>query len=385
MTITETPDTSNENTGRSRRALWLGTGAALGAGALAVTGFFALTSTVSLTVDGETSTVYTTADTVGEMLDRKGYETTARDLVVPGDDTELTDGSEVAIAFSRPVDVDMDGDSDRVWTTALSVEDLLDELGVRAGAETSVSRSATISREGLALEIRTPKDVTVTVVGEDETSTEVTTTGITAAEAVADAEVVLSEDDAIEGGADSRISDGDTVNVLQAWTTTSEKTVEVPFATETTKDSSLYVGESTVTQAGQAGLEKQTIEVTYLGGERQSSDVVSTETVREPVNRIVREGTKQRPSAPAVSTGSVWDSLAQCESGGNWAINTGNGYYGGLQFTVGTWQAYGGGQYAPTANLATREQQIAIASKVRDARGGYGDWPACASKLGLPR
>ena len=97
------------------------------------------------------------------------------------------------------------------------------------------------------------------------------------------------------------------------------------------------------------------------------------------MTRIVREGTKERPSAPAVSTGSVWDSLAQCESGGNWSINTGNGYYGGLQFTTGTWLAYGGGQYAPRADLASRNQQIAIATKVRNARGGYGDWPACAA------
>ena len=79
------------------------------------------------------------------------------------------------------------------------------------------------------------------------------------------------------------------------------------------------------------------------------------------------------------------DALAQCESGGNWSINTGNGYTGGLQFSSGTWLAYGGGQYASTAGQASREQQIAIATKVRDARGGYGDWPACAAKLGLPR
>jgi hypothetical protein len=85
-----------------------------------------------------------------------------------------------------------------------------------------------------------------------------------------------------------------------------------------------------------------------------------------------------------VSGGGAWDALASCESGGNWSINTGNGYYGGLQFSSGTWLAYGGGQYAPRADLATREQQIAIATKVRDARGGYGDWPGCASRLGLP-
>jgi LysM repeat protein len=87
-------------------------------------------------------------------------------------------------------------------------------------------------------------------------------------------------------------------------------------------------------------------------------------------------------AAPTVAGGSVWDQLAVCESGGNWAINTGNGYYGGLQFSYSTWLGYGGGAYAPTANLATREQQIAIAEKVL-AGQGWGAWPACTTKLGL--
>jgi hypothetical protein len=77
----------------------------------------------------------------------------------------------------------------------------------------------------------------------------------------------------------------------------------------------------------------------------------------------------------------VWDSIAQCESGGNWAENTGNGYYGGLQFSVGTWQSYGGSGLPSNASRLT---QIAIATKVRDASGGYGAWPACAASLGLP-
>ncbi|NIS37004.1 MAG: transglycosylase family protein, partial [Actinobacteria bacterium] len=76
-----------------------------------------------------------------------------------------------------------------------------------------------------------------------------------------------------------------------------------------------------------------------------------------------------------------WDALAECESGGNWSINTGNGYYGGLQFNLQTWQAYGGTGY-PHEN--SREEQIRIATKLRDDRGGYGAWPACADKLGLP-
>ncbi|TSD96617.1 transglycosylase family protein [Skermania sp. ID1734] len=79
---------------------------------------------------------------------------------------------------------------------------------------------------------------------------------------------------------------------------------------------------------------------------------------------------------------SDWDRLAQCESGGNWGINTGNGYQGGLQFSPSTWRANGGGQYAATANQATREQQIAVAENVL-ASQGWGAWPSCSSSLGL--
>jgi hypothetical protein len=85
---------------------------------------------------------------------------------------------------------------------------------------------------------------------------------------------------------------------------------------------------------------------------------------------------------PPISGDAVWDLLAQCESGGNWAINTGNGYYGGLQFSLGTWAGYGGTAYAARPDLATRVEQIAVAERLRAARG-YAPWPACASKLGL--
>ncbi|MFF4358243.1 transglycosylase family protein [Streptomyces sp. NPDC001604] len=83
----------------------------------------------------------------------------------------------------------------------------------------------------------------------------------------------------------------------------------------------------------------------------------------------------------AAADGGVWDRIAQCESGGNWHINTGNGYYGGLQFSAGTWRAYGGAAYAPTAAGASREQQIAVATKVQHAQG-WGAWPVCSARAG---
>jgi resuscitation-promoting factor RpfA len=82
----------------------------------------------------------------------------------------------------------------------------------------------------------------------------------------------------------------------------------------------------------------------------------------------------------SAATASEWDTVAQCESGGNWSINTGNGYYGGLQFSASTWAAYGGTQYAAQANQASKSQQISVAEKVL-ASQGKGAWPVCGTGL----
>ncbi|MGW0711266.1 transglycosylase family protein [Streptomyces sp. NPDC002643] len=94
---------------------------------------------------------------------------------------------------------------------------------------------------------------------------------------------------------------------------------------------------------------------------------------------------------PLIATGTAeaadvdtWDKVAACESTNDWNINTGNGYYGGLQFTQSTWEAYGGTAYAARADLATKDQQIAIAEKVLDGQGP-GAWPVCSNRAGLTR
>jgi hypothetical protein len=87
-------------------------------------------------------------------------------------------------------------------------------------------------------------------------------------------------------------------------------------------------------------------------------------------------------AAPADAAGRPWDRLAHCESGGRWHVATGNGYYGGLQFSAGTWRAFGGGKYASLAHRASRTQQIRIAERVQDAQG-WGAWPSCSRQIGL--
>lgn len=122
----------------------------------------------------------------------------------------------------------------------------------------------------------------------------------------------------------------------------------------------------------------------YIGRHRAAT----TSSAPKNAVKVVLAGTAFSAAglalAPAANAApdSDWDRLAQCESGGNWGINTGNGYHGGLQFSPSTWAAYGGTQFAPTANQATREQQIAIAEKTL-AGQGWGAWPACSARLGL--
>jgi nucleoid-associated protein YgaU len=89
-------------------------------------------------------------------------------------------------------------------------------------------------------------------------------------------------------------------------------------------------------------------------------------------------------TAGSAKASTVWDRVAQCESGGRWHINTGNGYYGGLQFSGPTWRGYGGSQYAPRADLASKSQQIAVARRVL-ASQGPGAWPVCSRRAGLTR
>jgi resuscitation-promoting factor RpfA len=111
------------------------------------------------------------------------------------------------------------------------------------------------------------------------------------------------------------------------------------------------------------------------GSRTRTTAVLAGAALLAPLGLLAATG-----NAAAADSG-VWDRIAQCESGGNWHINTGNGYYGGLQFSASTWRAYGGTAHAPTADQATKAQQIAVATKVQRAQG-WGAWPTCSARAG---
>jgi uncharacterized protein YabE (DUF348 family) len=352
-----------------------------------VTAYATFNNTVHLSIDGKTETVHTFSDTVEGVLADQGIEVGEHDEVVPSLASPIQDDSKIDVRYGRQVLVTVDGVEKEVWTTALSVDEALGVLGLRDPAtDVSVSRSLGIGRQGLDFEIRTSKDITLVADGEER---DVATTAVTVREALRDLDVTLGDRDLIEPGPEERLEAGTVVTIKRV--TVEEKTVTLTVDYETTrkKDDSMYEDQSKVEREGSEGELERVIEVMYIDGEESDERVLSEKVVVEAVDRVVLEGTKERPEDPPPSDGGggggsdagVWDQLAQCESGGNWSINTGNGYYGGLQFSLGTWQAYGGSGY-PHEN--SKAEQIRIATKVRDARGHYGDWPACASKLGLP-
>lgn len=346
-------------------------------------GYAALSKTVTLSLDGKSRQVSVLGDTVGEVLDAEGVSVGAHDLVAPGTDEKVVDGTRISVRFGRPLELTVDGATKTFWVTSTQVASALSEVGqAYTGADLSVSRSATIGRDGMALEVVTPKSLQVKI-GAAKLAHE-QLTALTVGDALRELGIRLHPHDKVSPSLDTPISDGDRLVLTRIRIVTRSTAGEsVDFSTIERKDPSLYEGDSQVVRAGVPGARNATYRLTYRNGELAAKRLLSAEVTKSPVPAIVKVGTKAQPAATNFAGGNtVWDALAQCEAGGNWAANTGNGYYGGLQFNLGTWHAYGGSGYP---NQASRAQQIAIAEKVRAASGGYGAWPACSARLGLPR
>ena len=372
---------------KSKIALAVLAGSVLTAVAATGAGYAAMSKTVTLSLDGKETEVRVLGDTVRDVLESQGVTVGERDVVAPGLDSSVGDGTEVAVKFARPLDVNIDGDESRHWVTATDVSSALEQIGVRyAAADLSVSRGAPIGRDGLDLEVVTPKNLTVRLAG-DKPAKE-TVTAHTVGQALDELGVELTEHDVVKPGLGATLEDGDRIVFTDVRKVTRKVTEDIAYDTVERTDSSMYEDQSDTVRDGRAGARRVVYRVTIENGEVTGRKPLEATVVRKPVDEITRVGTKERPTEPAApaanfaSGSTVWDQLAQCESGGNWAINTGNGYYGGLQFSLSTWRGYGGPGYPHTAS---RETQIAIATKVRDASGGYGAWPACSASLGLPQ
>ena len=369
----------------SRAALATLVGIVVAAVAGTTVGYAALTKDVTLTLDGRTTQVSAIGDTVGDVLAAEGIDLTDKDLVAPGTDEPVSDGSAIAVQFGRPLELSVDGESRTYWVNSTNVASALGEIGRRFdGADLSTSRSSSIGRTGLTLAVVTPKVVRIKLGGKQLRTKKVT--AMTVADVLESMDFDVDRHDKVSPSLTTEITDGDKVVVTDIRIATRKVAREVIDAPVVEReDATMLEGEQEVVQPGRDGARKVTYRLRFVNGELVARKVVTASVSRKPVATIVAIGTKEEPEAVVdnfASGSTVWDALAKCESGGNWGINTGNGYYGGLQFNLGTWRAYGGTGY-PHQN--SREAQIAVATRLRDATGGYGSWPSCSSKLGLPR
>jgi len=356
--------------------------------ALSVTGvtwgYQALGKHIDLTVDGASQEITSRGQTVGEVLDSQGITVGPHDVVAPSLDSPVGDGSAITVRYGRPLHLDVDGHDKTYWVTATDVSDALAEIGrgFAPGADLSTSRDAPLGRGGLALKVITPKHI-VAVIGGHKPEHR-TVTALTVRDALQQLGVHLQRVDRVRPNLATPLSDGDRI-VFTDYRVRVEHIAHesIPAPTVTRDDASLARGAQQVVRDGSAGERSVTYRIVYRNGRLVSRTVLAQHVLTAPTQRVVRVGTKAPVATANYASGStVWDQIAQCESGGNWAENTGNGYYGGLQFSLGTWQANGGSGLPSNASRAT---QIAIATKIRDASGGYGAWPACSQSLGLPQ
>jgi uncharacterized protein YabE (DUF348 family) len=333
--------------------------------------FFLAQKSVTLTVDGQAREVGTYAGTVGEVLEEEGLQPASHDVVLPAADRELVDGDAVVLNRARPLQLTVDGVSREVYVTALSVDEALDQLGFRAqDLVLSASRSERLPLRGMELSITTPKDVVLVADGQERV---VTTTAATAADLLAEQGITLGPTDRTSLNPDQALLNLMRLQVFRVQVSEVAVTTPIKHERVETPDPNAFTGDETVTQPGVDGEQVTNYRVTVTDGVETSRETLNTKVTHAPVAEQVTVGTKERPVDGA------WDKLAQCEAGGNWAINSGNGYYGGLQFNASTWHAYGG---TGLPHQHSREEQIAIGEKVRAAQG-WGAWPSCARKLGL--
>lgn len=375
------------NKGASSRAVPMRIVAGGVIASLAVGGVTAQQLKKDITVDlnGEHISLATFSRDVDGVLRQAGVNVGEKDLVYPAPSETVADNDTVTVRTSKQVSVVIDGVKKDVTTNAITVEELFSQLNdvpaALSSASLNVEKGARIPAEGMALDVVTPKIISLTT-GDKTVFTQIA--AATVADVLKERGIDVDADDVVMPALDTAVSKDMNIKVDKVDSREEKITEKFDEPATYIEDAEQLEGEETLVTPGTQGERTVTRKIVTVNGVETANEVVNEEIITPGVAATIKRGAKKPTtvSAAAVASGSVWDQLAQCESGGNWSINTGNGFTGGLQFVDSTWLGLGGGVYAPQAYLATREQQIAIAEKVLAAQG-WGAWPACTAKLGL--
>ena len=351
---------------------------------------------VTVEVDGVTHDVSGFFTTAGDALSTAGVSVGAHDLVAPASNQTVASGDTVIVRTATEYDVTVDGNQTTAWSTASSISGVLSALPASAAsmaADRSYSRTEMpVAEAGQTVHVVADGTTTDVVVSSDEGTT------------------AILEKAGVSAGPIDRVTmehnGGEaTLRVARVVRGTVSTTTEIPYETEEREDAEAEEGTEKTVQEGAAGSEVTETYQETIDGNVTVSAVLST-TRTEPTKRIVSKGTKAKKAedttssssssssdssgssssgssapAPAAVSGddaAIWAAIAQCESGGNPSINTGNGYYGMYQFSLPTWRSVGGSGLPSDASV---EEQT-MRARMLQQRSGWGQW-GCAYRLGL--
>ena len=347
---------------------------------------------VTLEVDGVSRDVSGFFSTAGDALSTAGVSVGDHDLVAPAADQRVASGDTVVVRSATAYDVTVDGAQTTAWSTASSISGVLTALPASSSsmaADRSYTRSEMPIGEG---------GENIHVVADGHTTDVVASASEGASAILAKAGVSAGPIDRVTL---ENVGGDTTLRVARVVRGTVTTTTEIPYETEEREDAEAEEGTEKTVQEGAAGSEVTQAYQETIDGNVTVSAVLSTSRT-EPTTRVVSKGTKAKKaeepsgsssdsssssSSSSSSTGSaaiscddasIWAAIAQCESGGNPSINTGNGYYGMYQFSLPTWRSVGG---TGLPSEASAEEQT-MRARMLQQRAGWGQW-GCAYKLGL--
>lgn len=348
---------------------------------LAAAGSYAVSvqKTVTLDVDGSPMTVSTMKSRVIDVVAENGFTVGERDDLYPAGDQAVQQSDTIVLRRSRPLQVSMDGaESHQMWTTASTVDEALQQLSMSEAAPAAASRSSRLPLAGMALPVVSPKNVHIDDAG---VATDRRLAAPTVEALLAAAGAPLEQADRVVPPPSTPVTEGMTVVVTRIRMQKVTERVPLPPPAQKIPDPEMNMSRQVVDDPGTPGEQDVTFAVSIVNGVETGRLPVANEVIAPARPSVLRVGAKPGTEVPPVTNGATWDALAACEAGGNWAINTGNGFYGGVQFDQNTWERSGGLRYAARADLATREEQIAIAT-VTQQRQGWGAWPVCSGRIG---
>ncbi|PFG17533.1 uncharacterized protein YabE (DUF348 family) [Propionicimonas paludicola] len=336
----------------------------------------ALHKDVRLVVDGVERPTSTFALTVSDVLSANGVTVSGLDQVSPAPQSPVSNGSVITVRYAKPITLTLDGSEGTFMTTEVELADALAaKVPDLNRSWTSVALASPVPRTGLEVTVSTPKQVRLVVDGKTRS---ITTTANTVDDLLAEQNVTTWAQDRVSPSTQAVLAEGDRVVVQRVRISTLQRTESIAFASKKKSDPTLWLGESRVVSTGKAGKATRIYRVVEIDGKKTDRSLVSETVLAKPVAQVIAVGSKVTGNGAGINLAraAMWDRIARCESGGNWSINTGNGYYGGLQFNLAAWKSNGGRDFAAYPHQASRAEQITVANRYY-AKAGTRPW-TCA-------